>query len=179
MGGYKVVLADPPWSYVQGGRGSTDAHYETMSIEDIKALPIGRLASKDAVLFLWGTWPQLPDVLATMEAWGFKYKTCGFVWTKHHEGSGKECVGGGFWTRANSEFCLIGVRGDHPKRIDKAVRQLVQAPRGEHSAKPAEVRDRIYQLMGELPMIELFARDRDPRYDAWGDQVPGGSDVLL
>lgn len=179
-GGYSVVLADPPWSYVQGGRGSTDAHYETMSLDAIKALPVGRLASKDAVLFLWGTWPQLPDVLAVMSAWGFSFKTCAFVWVKHHEGSGKECVGGGFWTRANSEFCLIGVRGKHPKRIDATVRQLIQAPRGKHSAKPAETRDRIFKLMGEIPAIELFARDRDERFDAWGnDPALGGSDVIL
>lgn len=193
-GGYKVVYADPPWDYVQGGRGASENHYESMSIEEIKALPIGRLASKDAVLFLWGVWPHLPEVLATMVAWGFTYKTCGFVWVKHREKSGKEHVGGGFWSRANTEFCLIGVRGkDYPKRLDdkpaRSVRQLVQewpeeeevlsAPLGEHSSKPAEVRERIRTMLGDLPAIELFARERVEGWDCWGRQAPGGSDVIF
>lgn len=192
-GGYPVVLADPPWAYVQGGRGSTESHYKVMSLEEIRALPISRLAAPDAVLFLWGTWPQLPEVLETMRVWGFTYKTVGFVWVKHHEGSGKRHVGGGFWSRANTEFCLIGVRGkNHPKRVDateaRSVLQLIEewpeeevlnAPLGEHSAKPREVRERIRTMLGDVPSIELFARERVEGWDCWGDQVTGGSDVVL
>lgn len=188
-GGYSIVYADPPWGYAQGGRGSTEKHYPTMGLADIQALPISRLvlnAGGGGVLFMWATWPFLPAALDTIAAWGFEFKTCGFVWVKYHEGSGKRCVGGGFWTRANTEFCLIGVRGDYPRRIDKAVRQLIEsepeelllAPRGEHSAKPATARDRIVQLMGDLPRIELFARERAEGWDAWGnDPVLDGSDV--
>lgn len=186
-GGFPIIYADPAWSYAQGGRGSTDGHYPTMSVKEIQALPVKRLASPNAVLFLWGTWPQLPVVLETMSAWGFEYKTVAFVWVKHHEGSGKRCVGGGFWTRANTEFCLIGVRGkEHPTRINKSIRQLVetgpdeilQAPRGEHSAKPAEARDRIVELMGDVPRIELFARERTTGWECWGNEVDSDVELL-
>lgn len=188
LGGYSLILADPAWPYAQGGRGSTEKHYETMSLEDICQLQVARIAAKDAVLALWGTWPNLPMAMETIPRWGFTYKTCGFVWVKHHEKSGKDCIGGGFWTRANTEFCLIGVRGDPPKRVDKAIRQLIheneeeyvlRAPRGRHSAKPPEARERLVRLLGDIPRIELFARERVDGWDAWGLEVPGGSDVNL
>jgi site-specific DNA-methyltransferase (adenine-specific) len=117
---------------------------------------------------------RLPEALQVIGAWGYKFKTCAFCWVKYREPSGKKHVGGGFWTRANTEFCLIGVRGkNHPKRLDesKGVRQLIEdwpeipeeileAPLQEHSAKPSEARERIVKLMGDLPRIELFARER-------------------
>ncbi len=187
---FKIIYADPAWSYNQGGRGSTEDHYEGMSIAEIQALPVSDIADDDAVLFLWVTWPFLAEGLATIRAWGFEYKTCAFVWVKHHEKSGKKCVGGGFWTRANTEFCLIGVRGKkHPRRIDKSVRQLIEtepeefvleAPRGRHSAKPKEARARIVQLMGDVPRVELFARERIEGWHAWGDDSAlGDSDIDL
>lgn len=185
-GGVPLLLADPNWQYVQQGRGVAENHYRTMPVSEIQALPVRRLAARDAVLFLWGTWPQLPVVLDTGRAWGFEYKTVGFVWVKHHEPSGKRCMGGGLWTRSNTEFCLLFVRGEPPRRVSMAVRQLVEtegevleAPRGRHSAKPPEVRNRIVELMGELPRVELFARDRAPGWHAWGDEVPGGSDFEM
>lgn len=185
---FQIVLADPAWSYDQRGRGAAENHYSTMSIEQIQALPVPAIAAEDAVLFLWGTWPQLPVVLDTMRSWGFAYKTVAFVWVKYHEKSEKRCIGGGMWTRANTEFCLLGVRGDPPRRVDMGIRQLVEtdeedkillAPRQRHSAKPPEVRDRIVQLMGDLPRVELFARERAAGWRAWGNQVPGGSDIGL
>lgn len=184
LGGYSVIYADPPWSYGNAGRGAATNHYSTMSVAEIAALPVAKLAAKDAVLFLWATWPTLWDAFFVMQEWGFEYKTCAFVWVKYHEGSGKRCVGGGFWTRANTEMCLLAVRGDAPRRVNASVRQLIEtetllAPRGEHSAKPAEARDRIVQLMGDLPRIELFARERVEGWDAFGNEVPGGSDVDL
>lgn len=187
-GGYQIVYADPAWAYDNGGRGAAENHYPTMSIAEIQALPVRRLAAKDSVLFLWGTWPHLPDVLLTIEKWGFEFKTNAFDWIKYHEESGKRCFGGGFWTRANTEFCLIGVRGDAPRRQNAAIRQLIEtgpedvllAPRQEHSAKPKEARDRIVALMGDLPRIELFARERAEGWDAWGnDPALGEPDVAL
>jgi N6-adenosine-specific RNA methylase IME4 len=198
-GGYPIILADPPWSYKQGGRGSADNHYVTTGIEGICRLPVAQLASRDAVLFLWVTWPFLRDCFEVVDRWGFNFKTCAFVWVKYHEGSGKRCVGGGFWTRANTEFCLLCVRGEsYPRRIDKGVRQLIEsepeelllAPRQGHSAKPPEARQRIRQLLGhEHAAIELFARCADdegrvvpggrvdPSFDQWGNECE--SDVYM
>lgn len=192
-----LIYGDPPWLYSQGGRGSTDGKYVGMSVDEIHDLPVHRLAARDAVLFLWGTWPFLPVVLATFPAWGFEYKTCAFLWVKYRSSVDVKHVGGGFWTRANTEFCLIGVRGkNHPKRINKAIRQLIEtsdedktlytpdeallAPLGEHSAKPPEARQRIVELMGDLPRIELFARERAPGWHVWGDDPAlGEPDVDL
>lgn len=187
-GGYSVAMADPAWSYVQQGRGVAENHYRTMPVAEVQALPISRLMSRDAVLFLWGTWPQLPVVLATGAAWGFEYKTCGFVWVKYHEGSEKRCIGGGFWTRANTEFCLLFTRGD-VRRVDataaRSVRQLIEtddedklllAPRGRHSEKPAAARERIVELMGDVPRIELFARQKVEGWSAWGNEIDADVD---
>jgi N6-adenosine-specific RNA methylase IME4 len=123
-----------------------------------------------------------------LRAWGFEPKTMGFTWVKYHEGSEKRCVGGGYWTRSNPEFCVLAVRGEPPRRVDARVRQLVEtggedvllAPRGEHSAKPDEVRDRIVQLLPPgLSRLEMFARTRAEGWDAHGDQVPGGADLIF
>jgi N6-adenosine-specific RNA methylase IME4 len=186
-GGYQIIYADPAWSYRNGGRGATDSHYGTTSLVDIAALPVRRVAARDAVLFIWVTWPFLRDSFAVIDAWGFEYLTCAFVWVKYHEESGKRCVGGGFWTRANTEFCLLCTRGKSPpRRVDKGVRQLIEtgpeelvslpddvllAPRQEHSAKPSEARKRIKRLMGGGPSaIELFARCKGDD----GLVIPGG-----
>lgn len=186
LGGYKVLLSDPPWNYSNnGGLGAAENHYPTMKVADICALPVKRLAAKDAVLFMWATWPTLPDAFKVISAWGFEYKTLAFNWVKYHEESGKKCFGGGFWTRANTEPCFIAVRGEPPRRVNNAIRQLIEeeeallAPRQEHSAKPTEARERIVQLMGDIPRIELFTRSRVEGWDCWGNQAPGGSDVDL
>lgn len=190
-GGYTVIYADAPWRYTQNGRGAAENHYRTMSLEEIRALPVARIAAPTSVLFLWGTWPKLLEVQSVIPAWGFEYKTLGFTWIKHYGKSEKPFWGGGSWTRSNEEFCLLAVRGK-PRRADtqaaRAVHQLVEewcpeqlrAPHpGEHSAKPAIVRDRIVQLLGDVPRIELFARERVAGWDAWGLEAPGGSDVDL
>jgi len=232
---FSLFYADPGWEYEQGGRGAINDRYTQSGPGAIHGLDVPSISEDNAVLFLWGTWPQLPIVMATFPAWGFKYKTNAFVWIKHHkakpckkcrgngfasletivdfqpvkipvwcdacQGSGsiegKRRVGGGFWTRANTEFCLIGVRGkNHPKRVDKAIRQLIETsdeekqliapcptyPNGKviHSAKPPEARERIVQLMGELPRIELYARERTPGWAVWGDDKKlGKPDVEL
>jgi len=240
---FSLFYADPGWEYAQGGRGAINDRYTQSGPAAIHGLDVPSIAEDNAVLFLWGTWPQLPIVMATFPAWGFEYKTVGFVWVKYHKpkpckrcdgvgwrnlvdvelervrarlgrhvvassltlpgdfdntqvwceacnGSGaidgKRRVGGGFWTRANTEFCLIGVRGNnHPVRVNKSIRQLIEtddeqkqliAPNPTdddgkviHSAKPPEARERIVQLMGELPRIELYARERTPGWAVWGD----------
>ena len=190
LGGYEIIYADPNWLYRQKGRGAAENHYRTSPASVIASLPVSRIAAKNAVLFLWATWPifiDSDDVKTVMRAWGFTPKTLGFLWVKTNSKAGTPFWGGGSWTRANSEFCLIAVRGD-TRRINAGVHQLVEtwdtgdnvlhAPFTGHSAKPPEVRERIVQLMGDLPRIELFARDRVAGWDAWGKEVPGGSDVI-
>lgn len=169
---YKVIYADPPWSYnVWSGKGKTAAnHYDCMKKEDISNLPVGNLADKDCVLFLWVTFPCLREGLGVMKEWGFEYKTCGFVWVKKNKKSDSWFWGLGYWTRANAEICLIGTKGK-PDRKSRSVHQIVDSRIREHSRKPDEVRDRIVQLCGDVPRIELFARQSVEGWDCWGNEV--------
>lgn len=170
---YSIVYADPPWSYndkMSGHSFSLDHEYATQSLPWIKALPIQTMVAKDACLFLWAVSPQLPEAIEVMRAWGFKFKTVAFVWSKIHAKSGKAVTNLGKWTMGNVEIVLLGVRG-RPQRVTKNVRQLVIEARTTHSAKPDEVRQRIVTLMGDVPRIELFARgDRPDGWDRWGNE---------
>jgi N6-adenosine-specific RNA methylase IME4 len=176
LGGFGVILADPPWAYdVAGGRGGADKHYPTMGLGELCMMPVEELAAPDAVIFMWATWPTLPDAFGLMRAWGFKYKNCGLLWAKTNKLAPSPFVGLGHWTRGNTEPCLMGVRGK-PERVDKAVQQLlvddlIVAPVGAHSAKPSEARDRIIRLMGDIPSIELFARGPAPGWECFGNEV--------
>lgn len=168
---YAVIYADPPWSYRnKGTRAAADKHYSTMSIEDIKSLPVADIAAENCVLFLWSTFPMLPEALETVRAWGFQYKTAAFVWAKRNRQSPGWFWGLGNWTRSNPEVCLLSVRG-RPARVSSSVHSLIEAPVGRHSAKPKEARARIEALMGDVPRIELFARERVLGWDCWGDEV--------
>lgn len=173
---YKIIYADPPWQYrvySKKGQGrSAEHHYHTMSIKDIMALPVDKIADKDCILFLWITFPCLKEGIEVMERWGFKYKTCGFNWVKRNKKKNTYFIGLGFWTRSNSEVCLIGTKGQ-PKRVSKSVSQICDARIMEHSKKPAEIRERIVELCGELPRIELFARDKVKGWDSLGDEIDG------
>ena len=122
---------------------------------------------------MWTTFPTLPDAFRVMEAWGFTYKTVAFVWVKKYK-CGKNYVGMGAYTRANAEICLLGTTpnfrpSDHIKK--HSVQQIIEAPIQEHSKKPEEARQRIVELMGDVPRIELFARQRSPGWDAWGNEI--------
>jgi N6-adenosine-specific RNA methylase IME4 len=173
---YKIIYADPPWQYrvySKKGQGrSAENHYHTMNIKDIMALPVDKIADKDCILFLWITFPCLKEGIEVMERWGFKYKTCGFNWVKRNKKKNTYFMGLGFWTRSNSEVCLIGTKGQ-PKRVSKSVSQICDARIMEHSRKPAEIRERIVELCGELPRIELFARDKVKGWDSLGDEIDG------
>lgn len=177
---FGAILADPAWHFKNWskkgeGRNAT-AHYPCMKAEDILAMPVADLAAKDAVLFLWVTDPLLELGLRTMAAWGFTYKTIAFTWAKTNKRADLTHLtprsfgfGNGHWTRANPEMCLLGTRGA-PKRVSRAVSQLIVAPRREHSRKPDEVYDRIEALV-RGPYLELFARQTHPGWDAIGNQV--------
>ena len=183
---YGAILADPPWRYLTWDKRTTvglaranglvTGHYTTMPTEDIAALPLGELAATDCSLFLWVTWPNLLDGLEIIKAWGFEFKTAAFVWTKAHANQLElfrddidPYMGLGHWTRANSEPCLLATRG-RPKRRSADVRQAIIEPRREHSRKPDGIHQRIERLVAG-PYLELFARQRRPGWDYWGNEV--------
>lgn len=173
---YSVIYADPPWTfrtYSAKGKGrSPENHYACMSIADIKALPVSRIAASDCVLLLWTTFPMLPQALEVIQSWGFTYKTVAFTWVKRNRKSDGWFWGLGYWTRSNAEICLLATRG-HPKRVSRSVHQVCDARVMEHSQKPVEVRERIESLCGDVPRIELFARSAGDGWDVWGDEAPG------
>jgi N6-adenosine-specific RNA methylase IME4 len=171
---FSVIYADPPWSFhTYSGKGkerSAERHYDTMSLDDIKALPIASLAAEDCALFLWGVCPEVPGALDVIRAWGFEFKTKAFTWIKLNASGNGLFTGMGYWTRANSEDVWLAVRGN-PQRLDMGVHQVIQAPIGEHSEKPEETRTRIERLLAG-PYLELFARAQRPGWTTWGNEVP-------
>lgn len=172
---YRVIYADPPWAYRQGGRGAAKNHYHTMETADICKMPVQGIAEKGAICFMWATFPNIREAIEVMEAWGFQYKTAAFVWVKKTN-KGTNFWGMGAYTRANAEVCLLGVTaGFKAAEMIQAhnVHQIIEAPIEGHSKKPDETRRRIVQLVGDVPRIELFARERADGWDAWGDECPG------
>jgi N6-adenosine-specific RNA methylase IME4 len=167
---YNIILIDPAWTYkdkaLAGNRGA-GCKYNLMTTEDIKQLPINSIADKDCVLFCWVTYPKLNEVFDVIKAWGFEYKTVAFTWVKKYK-NGDNFMGMGRWTRANAEICLLCTKGK-PKRVSASVRQVVETIPERHSKKPDIVRDKIVELCGDLPKIELFARKRAENWDCWGD----------
>lgn len=141
-----------------------------MSLEEICALPVAEIAAKDSALFLWATFPQLPEALRVISAWGFRFKTVAFVWLKQNRKAKTWFYGMGFWTRSNAEICLLATRG-HPKRQDNSIHQFIISPVEAHSKKPDEARERIVRLMGDLRRVELFARHTPPGWAVWGNEV--------
>jgi len=173
---YAVIYADPPWRYrnKRHGHGGAEDHYQTMALDEIKALPVP--AADDCALFLWATMPLLQQAFEVIEAWGFKYKTTAFCWVKENKSGVGHVTGLGYWTRSNAEVCLLAIRG-RPHPVSHRVHSVVLAPRGRHSEKPEEVRHRIVQLMGNVPRLEMFARTRASGWDAWGNEVAGSIEL--
>ena len=194
-GRYGAILADPPWHFQSwtGARWNGDKHkkvltpakapdYATMTGDEIEALPVRDLAAPDCALFVWGIWVMLPQALSTIAAWGFTYKTCAFNWTKadikqpdmfreQYDGQ----WGLGYWVRQNTEFCLLTTRGA-PKRLNATVQQAIIEKRREHSRKPDGIHERIERLVAG-PYVELFARQRRPGWDAWGNETDKFAEV--
>jgi len=151
-----------------------------MTQEDIKNLPIHNLADDDCILFMWITMPKLNEVFDVIKAWGFEYKTVGFVWVKKNKIKDTPFMGMGRWSRANAELCLIATKGK-PKRISAGVHQIIDtldddspvlySPIEQHSKKPDITRDKIIELCGDLPRIELFARQKVEGWIAWGNEI--------
>ena len=159
IGTYNIIYADPPWRYEQRKvQGAAENHYPTMSIDELCALPVPELAAKDCTLFLWATFPQLPEALRLIRA------------------SPSWFYGMGYWTRSNAEICLLATKGK-PKRQSAGVHQFIISPIEQHSKKPDDARDKILALMGDLPRVELFARQKTPGWDVWGNEI--ASDITL
>lgn len=167
---YSIIYADPPWQYSDKSknRGGAARHYSTMSIDELCQLEVP--AAKDALLFMWVTFPMLQDALKVIDAWGFKYKTCGFTWVKTNL-DGTVYAGMGHYTRSNAEVCLIAKRGKGVKRLSAKVKNTQLHPRQEHSKKPDAFRAAIDELYGDVPKIELFARNDALNWDSWGNEI--------
>ncbi|WP_192900854.1 MT-A70 family methyltransferase [Photorhabdus luminescens] len=179
---YTLIYADPPWTYrdkaVSGQRGA-GFKYSTMSVTDICRLPVWNLAADSCLLALWWV-PTMPcEALKVIDAWGFRLMTMkGFTWHKTNSKKGNSALGMGHMTRANSEDCLFAVKGKLPDRLDASICQHVTAPRGQHSEKPPIIRDLLVKLVGEVPRIELFARQQTNGWHTWGDECECSIDIL-
>jgi len=194
VGGYRVILADPAWEYrnwsIQGERKNPNQHYETMTLDQICAMPVELLAAKDCALFIWVTWPLMPHWNRVIEAWGFTFSGLAWEWLKWNPDTGKYAFGPGYGTRKNLEPCLLATRGNPSVRkafsddffddsFDgegvRSVRdfiianpyEAIRAPRREHSRKPDEQYDRI-ETMFSGRYVELFARQPRKGWAAWG-----------
>jgi len=170
---YSVIYADPPWDYkgqtqiTKGGASSGGAlsHYGTMTLDKLKKLDVKSLCEKDCILFMWSSSPHLDQAIELMKAWGFQWATVAFVWDKQK-------VNPGFYTMSQVELCLVGKRGKIPRpRGSRNVRQFLSEMRGNHSAKPAEIRNRIELMFPEQTKLEMFARNTSSGWDCWGNEV--------
>ena len=171
---YNIIYADPAWSfktYSDKGKGkSPDNHYSVMSLKDIKDLPLKNIANDDCILFLWVTFPLLKEGFEVIDAWGFTYKTVAFNWVKKNKIKDSWFWGLGYWTRSNSDLCLLATKGNI-KRKSASVHQIIDTPIEKHSKKPDIVKEKITELVGDLPRIELFARETADGWDSWGNEI--------
>ena len=168
---YSIIYADPPWSYNDKSKshgGGAESHYPCMKIDEICALKIP--SADNSVLFLWTTFPQLEEAFKVIRAWGFKYKTGAFTWVKTNK-DGSVYMGMGRHTRANAEICLLATKGKGVSRISASIYNTQLQPRTRHSEKPSVFREEIIRLYGNLPRIELFARQKTEGWDVWGNEV--------
>jgi N6-adenosine-specific RNA methylase IME4 len=174
MFGHRVIYADPPWPFenysAKGESRNPNRHYSTLSLDQIKALPVGHLAGDTCALFMWVTDPLLDGGIDVMRAWGFRYVSVAFTWAKRTKLDTGWHMGTGYYTRANPEMCLLGMAGRSGIPASRGVRQLIVEPIREHSRKP----DRVYSDIERMfagPYVELFARSTRPGWSSWGNQV--------
>jgi N6-adenosine-specific RNA methylase IME4 len=177
LGKYKIILADPPWPYSRNYGGDPKnggIQYPTMSIQDLKDLSplIKQITNRDSLCLMWATFPKLKEAIEVLESWGYGYKTVIFTWLKRTK-SGKVYSGMGNYSNGNQEIVLLGRRGKGCQRIRKDIKQVIEAPRGRHSEKPKELHSRIEALFGDVPRIELFARECVPGWVCLGNEISG------
>jgi N6-adenosine-specific RNA methylase IME4 len=184
---FDIILADPPWSFktwsdAGQGKGAI-RHYPTMGLDDICNLDVGKLAAENCALFMWGVWPSMFDTQRVMESWGFKYRTVAFVWVKSSKimtdadsSKLRFHFGLGYYTRSNTEFCLLAVKGKMPV-ASHSVSQVIYSPVRNHSQKPDEQYGLIDALYPNTSKLELFCRVPRPGWSVWGNEVK--SDVVV
>jgi len=198
-GGFPVIMADPAWSWKarseKGMEKSPEAHYDTMAVEEIAAIPVDDLAADDCALFLWVTWPLMERWAEVYKAWGFEFAGLAWEWRKYNPETGRYAFGPGYGTRKNLEPCLLCTRGNPSLRkappddllrevstVPEGVRSVrdwmesnpleeIRAPRRAHSQKPEEQYQRIETLF-DGPYCELFAREARNGWTAIGNEVP-------
>lgn len=169
---YNIILVDPPWQYrTPTWTGGTHNHYSTLTLKQLRELPVLGLAADDCMLLLWATWPKMEEAIELMRDWGFAYKTIFTVWIKQNKLSDRLAIGAGCYTRSNSEPLLLGTRG-YIARYQQAVNfvSVYVSRKSRHSEKPAAIYDMIFDRIGDVPRCELFARNRRRGWDAWGNQ---------
>lgn len=183
---YELIACDPPWQYQNyaappgethdRARGA-QKHYPTMTLDDLKTLPISQLATDNCIMFMWSVWPLIEDAFELIKAWGFTYKTLAFDWVKWNAGGIGVFVGMGNYSRGNSEPCLLAFKGDPVSVSDHSVSAITFSPVEKHSKKPQAVYDKIERLYPSQTKLELFARNKRDGWDVWGNEV--SNDVAI
>lgn len=173
---FRTILADPPWQFRNRTGKIAPEHgrlsrYNTMGLEEIRALPVSRVAAAVCHLYLWVPNAMLPEGLLVMESWGFSYKS-NLVWHKIRKDGGSDGRGVGFYFRNVTELLLFGVRGKHARTLSPGRTQVnyVSSRKREHSRKPDE-QYLIIEACSPGPYLELFARARRQEWLAWGDEL--------
>ncbi len=176
---YQIVYADPPWSFqrkITGGSmtSGASAKYNVMSVDELCNIPVDIISSPEGFLFMWWIAAMPEKAIEVVDAWGFKLKTMtAFSWIKKTV-HGKDFFGMGHYTRQQQEHCLVATKGS-PRVVSHSVRQNIREVNIKHSRKPDAVRNSIIQLAGDLPRIELFAREKIDGWDSWGDELNGNT----
>lgn len=172
--GYKIIYADPAWVYQDKSKshgGGAESHYKCTPTEEMGEIIKNIDVDKDAVCLMWCTYPQLEEGLKLMNLWEFKFKTVAFTWVKRNKKANTFFFGMGRHTRGNPEIVLLGTRGKGVPRISASIPNLQIHRIAQHSRKPNEVRKQIVELYGDIPRIELFAREQLEGFDIWGNET--------
>ncbi len=167
---YQIIYADPPWRYDFSNTKNREIenHYATLTLNDIKALDVP--CDTNCILYLWATAPKLLEALEVMKAWGFTYKTQA-IWDKG-------MIGMGYWWRGQHEILMVGVKGKmSPPEQSRRESSIYNEKRTRHSKKPKHYKEFISRAYPDLNKIELFAREKTPGWDVWGNEVD--SDIEL
>lgn len=176
---YDLVYTDPAWSYDKKvGQGIADDIYQTMSLGDIKNLPVNYLLKDNAVVYMWVTFPMLKEAFEVINAWELEYVTVGFNWIKLNE-NGTPFFGIGHHTKSNGEICLLLRKGKGLPVLDNTISQVIMTKKDKHSRKPKICYTLLERLYGNVERLEMFARDKRENWDAWGNQVPKLTQRLL
>ena len=176
---FKIILVDPPWQYNEDwGNGSFKHTYQGMNLEDIKNLPVQQITDDECHLYLWVTNPFIKEGLEVCKAWGFEYKTL-ITWIKTYKDGTPE-MGMGYYFRSCTEHIIFAVKGKM-KIKNKVTRNMFKAvnDRTLHSSKPDCVKKMIVECSGDLPRIELFARQKVEGWDVWGNEAPNFTQLSL